>query len=239
MLEVIVANPTRLRQLSARQRSWLLRAAADATRYSGRVATQDDRLVPELCAAGVRFVTASPATLAGLRDAWRPLYAELGQGPDGADLRTIVALRNRSPAPAWLRIPSDCHQHPTRSAAAHGVRSALPAGVYRMQATPADVRDADAQGLGIAPAVETLTLRDGRWKLNFTEPGDYTEYGTYAGTPLRTAWYTDKPGQHAESFYSVLASRTGLRFYVVQSWEGDSPIDQVTYGAHTWLRIGR
>ena len=75
--------------------------------YSERVANQDDRLVPELCAAGVRFATGSPATLASLRRAWRPLYAHLEHGPAGSAILQILTLRSRTAAPAVLRTVMD------------------------------------------------------------------------------------------------------------------------------------
>jgi len=235
--EVIVANPGRLRRMSARQRSWLVRAAADAARYSTQVADRDSRLVPELCAAGVRFATASPTAVASLRRAWRPLYARIEHGPAGLAIRQIVALRGQASAPSSLRIPSDCHRQPRQAYTAHGVRSGVPDGVYRIQVTAADIAAAGAQNLGVNPGVETLTLRNGHWLLSITEPGDSTEQGTYAGTPLRTAWFTDRPGFDQESFYSIDVSANGLRFHIVQSWD-TFLIDQATFGLHPWRRIG-
>jgi TRAP-type C4-dicarboxylate transport system substrate-binding protein len=237
-VEAIVANPGRLRHLSAHQRSWLTRAATDAVAYSARVANHDDRLVPELCAAGVRFSTASQATLTSLRRTWRPLYAQLERGPAGPTMRRILTLRNRSAAPAPLPVPPDCRRQPSRADTAHGVHSTLPDGVYRLQVTAADIRAAGAQGVGgVAPGVETLTLRDGHWRLNLTEPTGDTEYGSYAGTPLRTAWFTDRAGQLEEEFFSIVASREGLRFNVVQSW-ADLRVEHAIYASHLWQRIG-
>ena len=237
-VEAIVANPSHLRRLSATQRSWLTRAAADAMAYSTRVADRDDRLAPELCAAGVRFSAASPATLAGLTRAWRPLYAQLEAGAASPVIRTILALRARHAAPAPVPVPRDCHREPARADAAHGVRSTLPNGVYRLQVTAADIRDAGAQGLGgVQAGVETLTLRDDHWRLAFTEPTAGTEYGTYAGTPLRTAWFTDRAGQLEEEFFSIVASRDELLFHVVQSW-ADDRVEQALYASHPWQRIG-
>jgi len=95
------------------------------------------------------------------------------------------AGRARRPA----RLP------PPTGAGGRGPRRALDTanGVYRLQVTAADIRDAGAQGLGgVQAGVETLTLRDGHWRLAFTEPTGETEYGTYAGTPPRTAWFTDR-----------------------------------------------
>ena len=70
-----------------------------------------------------------------------------------------------------------------------------------------------------------------------TEPGDSTEQGTYAGTPLRTAWFTDRPGFDQESFYSIAVSPSGLRFHIVQSWD-TFLVEQATFGLQTWQRIG-
>jgi hypothetical protein len=118
------------------------------------------------------------------------------------------------------------------------VHSTLPDGVYRLQVTAADIRAAGAQGVGgVAPGVETLTLRDGHWRLNLTEPTGDTEYGSYAGTPLRTAWFTDRAGQLEEEFFSIVASREGLRFNVVQSW-ADLRVEHAIYASHLWQRIG-
>jgi hypothetical protein len=237
-VEAIVANPSQLRRLSATQRGWLTRAAADATSYSTRVAGRDDRLAPELCAAGVRFSAASPATLAGLTRAWRPLYAQLKAGATSSVIRTILAMRARHPAPAPVPVPRDCHRVPSRADSVHGVRSTLPNGVYRLQVTAADIREADAEGLGgVQAGVETLTLRDGHWRLAFTEPTAGIEYGTYAGTPLRTAWFTDRGGQLEEEFFSIVQSRDGLLFHVVTSW-ADDRVEQALYASHRWLRIG-
>ncbi len=236
--EAIIANPGRLRRLSARQRSWLTHAAADATAYSARVANEDDRLIPELCAAGVRFGRASGATVASLRRAWRPLYAQLERGSAGPAISRILMLRNRSAAPAPLPVSPDCHRQPRRATAAHGVRSTLPDGIYRLRVTAADIRAAGAQGVGgVSPAVETLILRDGHWRLTFTEPTGDAEYGSYAGTPLRTAWFTDRAGQLEEEFFSIVASPTGLRFNVVQSW-ADLRVERAIYASHLWQRIG-
>ena len=118
------------------------------------------------------------------------------------------------------------------------MRSTLPNGVYRLQVSAADIRDAGAQGLGgVQVGVETLTLRDGHWRLVFTEPTAGAEYGTYAGTPLRTAWFTDRAGQLEEEFFSIVVSRDGLLFHVVSSW-ADDRVEGVLYASHRWLRIG-
>jgi TRAP-type C4-dicarboxylate transport system substrate-binding protein len=236
----IVANPRRMRGMSARERAWLARAAAAARSYAAREAGQDSRLIGQLCAAGVRFGPASPAALTSLRRAWRPLYAQLERGPAGSSIRGILALRGRSPRSQPLPIPLNCRLQPSRPSTAHGLRSTLPNGVYRIEVTAADIRAAGAEGSPAAqvqPGVETLTLRDGHWQINFTEPGKYSLYGTYAGSPLRTSWFTYRAGQLEESFFSIVATSAGLRFFVVQSWDNFG-VEEALYASHVWRRIG-
>lgn len=232
---VLVANPRRLRSLSAREAAWVTAAATQASAYS---TTQGDdaRLLPELCAAGVRFTTASPAAVARLRRAWRPVYRRLEARPGGrAALRTITRLRARSRGAPPLRPTGACSRRPPGDGA-HGVRSSLPDGVYRVQITGADLRRAGANDAGDRTGTATLTLSAGRWRLVFTEPGRDVRSGSYAGTPLRTAWATLGHGG-AEAYVSIVVGRDGaLRFHVTGARNLAS--DQATYASHRWRRIG-
>jgi TRAP-type C4-dicarboxylate transport system substrate-binding protein len=233
----LVANPGALAGLTAVERSWLTRAAADAARYAPTAADHDRRLAAELCASGVRFTTASPAALATLRRAWRPVYARLERrAATAAAIRQIAALRRRAPAPAPLPTPSPCRQRPPAVNIAHGLPSSLPDGVYRIRTTVVDVRTWGAEPSGYRPGTETLTLRDGRWRLEITEPGRYVEEGTYAGRPLRTAWLNDRHGIRDESFFSIVADHDGLTFHVARS--GDPEFYTVAFASHRWRRIG-
>jgi TRAP-type C4-dicarboxylate transport system substrate-binding protein len=223
---VIVANPRRLSGLTMRQREWVRAAAAAAVRYSTTVADRDRQLAPELCTAGIRFTTASPAAVASLRRAWRPVYSRLEGNPSTRSMiRRLVALRARAPRSAAAR-PCNPQLRPTDRS--RGVRSPLPDGVYRLRITAGDLRRAGAESTD-QPGTATLTLRHGRWRTVITEPGRYTEEGTYAGTPLRTAW-------DESSFVSIVVDRGGgLTFHVVRTDE--LPGARATYASHRWRRI--
>jgi hypothetical protein len=224
---VIVANPRRLRRLTTRQRGWVGAAAAAAVRYSTTVADQDRQLAPELCTAGIRFTTASRAAVASLRRAWRPVYSRLeGKPSTRSMIRRLVALRAGAPRSTAAPPCNPPLRPPERS---RGVRSPLPDGVYRLRVTASDLRRAGADSTD-QPGTVTLTLRHGRWRIVVTEPGRYTEEGTYAGTALRTAW-------DENSFVSIVVDRGGgLTFHVARAQE--LPGARARYTSHRWRRIG-
>jgi TRAP-type transport system periplasmic protein len=229
----LIANPRRLDALSAVQRSWVQRAAADAARYSTVAADRDAQLVRELCASGVRFTTAPPRAIASLRRATRSVYASVEQRPATRRLvRRILALRRRAAPPTVPRLPSGCHGGRGPLPSTGGIRSPLRDGVYRVQITAADLRAADATD---SPGTATLTLRRGRWRLEFTEPGRYVERGTYTGSALRTTFLTTWPVPDAQ-FFSIVGDGDGLRFHVVHA--GDLAFSRATYASHRWPRIG-
>jgi hypothetical protein len=117
------------------------------------------------------------------------------------------------------------------------VRSPIPDGVYRARITDSDLRKAGAHRAGNRAGTATLTLRGGRWRLLFSEPGRAVQTGTYAGTPLRTTWAYDGSVRN-ESYVSVVVGRDGgLRFHVVRAL--DLPFAHATYASHVFERIGR
>ena len=223
---VIVANQRRLGLLTARERAWVAAAANAAARYSTTVADRDRRLASELCAAGIRLTAASRAAVAGLRRAWRPVYSRLERNPTTrSTIRRLAALRSRlprSPAAAPCNRPL---RPPERT---RGVHSSLPDGVYRLRVTPTDLRRLGDHA--DQPGTVTLILRNGHYRILITEPGHYTEQGTYAGTPLRTAW-------DENWFMSIVVDRGGgLTFHVARA--DDLHFAQATYASHRWRRIG-
>jgi TRAP-type C4-dicarboxylate transport system substrate-binding protein len=228
----LVANPRRLRSLSAQQRAWLERAAAGAARAPIRL-DRDAALGPELCAAGVRIAVAPRSAIAALRRAWGQPAARTARRPAlGAGIRRIAALRRRAGPDPPARVPPGCVRRPGPGA---GVRSTLPEGIYRMRVTAADVRAADRFGNAAQTGTQTLTLRDGRWHLVITEPGRYEERGTYAGTRLRTTLISHRPVIDDRAYVSVVADRDGLRFAVGRAPNAFWP---VVFASHRWRRIG-
>ncbi|MEV0170471.1 TRAP transporter substrate-binding protein DctP [Streptomyces sp. NPDC050803] len=105
----LIADPGRLAGLSDEQRGWLREAAADTQRRSPELSDMDARLVPEMCANGTRFATASESDLKGLRKALRPEYARLGQDPRTRSfIEEIEALKAKLPRQPALDVPADC-----------------------------------------------------------------------------------------------------------------------------------
>jgi TRAP-type transport system periplasmic protein len=235
---VLVANPTMLQALPGRERAWIEKAASQAADYSTTRGDRDEqRLVPELCAAGVRFATASRRDLAALRRALRQVYAQLERSPrTRSAIRRIERLRRTTAVDAALAPPSGCGRTEPPSLRARGVRSPIPDGVYRARITARDLRRAGAYRAGNRAGTATLTLRGGRWQLVLTEPGHTVQRGTYAGTPLRTTWAYDGSSRD-ESYVSVVVGRDGgLRFHVVRAL--DLPFVRATYASHVFERIG-
>jgi TRAP-type C4-dicarboxylate transport system substrate-binding protein len=233
----LVANPRMLDGLHDRERGWVMRAASDAARHSLELVDQERRLVPELCAAGVRFAAMSPTAVAGLRRAWRPLHAQLERRPRlRSQIRQIAAMRHGAARDGTLAVSPSCRRRPRGPDEVASVRSPLPDGVYRMRTTATDLRAAGATGGANQPGTQTLTLRVGRWRLEITEPGRYVETGIYAGSLLRTTWLNDDNTRHDRAFMSIVVDRGGLRFHVV--WTGDRPFYRATYASHRWRRIG-
>ena len=116
------------------------------------------------------------------------------------------------------------------------MRSTLPDGVYRVRITDADLRAVGANRAADRTGTATLTLRGGRWRLVFTEPGRSVRTGTYAGTALRTAWATDGRTRD-EAYLSIAVQGDGaLAFHVGSA--ANLATTQAIYASHPWRRIG-
>ncbi len=236
---VLVANPRRLEALPANERAWIQQAASQAADFSTTLGhREEEQLVPELCAAGVRFATASHRDLTALHRALRKVYTQLERSPQTRSaIRQIKRLRRTTAGDAALALPSGCGRPGPPSRSARGVRSPIPDGVYRARITDADLRRAGAHRAGNRSGTATLTLRGGRWRLLLSEPGRMLQSGTYAGTPLRTTWAYDGSSRD-ESYVSVVVGRDGgLRFHVVRAF--DLPFASAIYTSHAFERIGR
>jgi TRAP-type C4-dicarboxylate transport system substrate-binding protein len=230
----IVANPEALAGLTPRERGWIRAAAAAAQQRSLAVAGKGQRLLAELCAAGVRAVSAPPRSVADLRRALRLAYRRLG---DRLLIRAVERLRRRTAPDPPLRIPPGCGRRHAHEGPARGVRSPLPDGVYRVQISRDDLRAADAKGIADRTGIATLTLRRGRWRLRWSEPPGPGTAGTYAGTPARTVWRLGS-GPGGEEAYVSIAAGPGraLRFSVIRA--ADRPHLQALLASHPWKRIG-
>jgi TRAP-type C4-dicarboxylate transport system substrate-binding protein len=107
LFDVLVANPARLASLTAQQRGWLQRAAAQASKNSVRlVAGQNGSYVKQACALGARFVLATRADLAALRRVLSPVYQSLEASPQtSAFIRQLQQLKTATPPGS---VPAGC-----------------------------------------------------------------------------------------------------------------------------------
>jgi TRAP-type C4-dicarboxylate transport system substrate-binding protein len=110
LFDVLFANPARLASLTAQQRGWLQRAAADAAMTSVTlVSSQNGRYIRRACAMGARFAMATPADLAALRRALSVVYRSLDRDPQTrADIGQIQLLKKKTPPGPVLAIPPGC-----------------------------------------------------------------------------------------------------------------------------------
>ena len=108
--DVLFANPARLASLTGQQRAWLQQAAAAASSSSVMlVAGQNAPNIKQACAMGARFVTATPADLAALRQSLAVVYQNLETDPQAnAFLRQIQQLKQSTPPGPAPAIPAGC-----------------------------------------------------------------------------------------------------------------------------------
>lgn len=164
-MDVLLTNPDRLGALTREQRGWLNQAAQEAANRSAALADTDAQTIGEACDAGARFSDASAADLAGLQDAFAPVYESLQQDPETkAFIERIQALKRSTSAGPALVIPTDCTgpapEEPTLDT---GTAPAYLNGTYRYVVTAEDARKAgDNDPEVVYPNVNTVTLKDGR-----------------------------------------------------------------------------
>src|SRR5215207_2055659 len=108
-MDVVLANPGRLDELTPKQRGWLEDAAGDAARRSAELANRDAWALDVACQGGARFAEASEEDLASLREAFEPVYANLRRDSrTKAFVERIQALKQSTRAEPGLALPSEC-----------------------------------------------------------------------------------------------------------------------------------
>jgi TRAP-type C4-dicarboxylate transport system substrate-binding protein len=107
--DVLFANPARLASLTGQQRAWLQQAGAASRSSVMLVAGQDAPSIKQACAMGARFVTATLADLAALRQAFTPVYRSLETDPQtSAFIAQIQHLKKATPPGPAPAIPAGC-----------------------------------------------------------------------------------------------------------------------------------
>ncbi len=167
---VLTLSQQRWDTLTDQQRSWVQEAATAAMQASIDATYDESTPAASLCARGVRFIDASAADLAALKEAVAPVVAGLAADPvNGPILAGIQAIAAQYPTPEAPQVPSDCRQIPSPSPTAGGIptqASKLPNGTYRQQVTRSDV---DRLGIPFdlgATGTWTLKAKDGTFQLS-------------------------------------------------------------------------
>jgi TRAP-type C4-dicarboxylate transport system substrate-binding protein len=201
---VIFMNQHAYAALTAGQRTVLARAAAQA-RTAGIFQGNDIASVADLCRRGIKVVPASPADLAGLQAAVRPVYTMLESNPSTkAYIAQITAMRQAS------GDPTGAVTCPKASPGGTATGAVALQGTWQVTYTQGEL--AAAGDTTSIPAEGnwgqfTLRLDQGRWWQRLTggdpgvDPSNVLLYGTYVVTGDKINFYRhdhDYPGSDTE-----------------------------------------
>jgi hypothetical protein len=212
----------------------LYQAATDTAVHSTGLVQDETKLVSEVCQAGARFASASAADLAGLRQRFAPVYANLKANPQTkAMIEQIMTLKRATPAGAPLSVPAACTG---RAASQSATTSARLNGTYRWTLTRHDALTAPGQNPAEYPVTFTATLKDGKWSMYHIGTGQKeidTTGDTYTvqGNRIRFHW-ADNP---ADTFTYSVDGKGALHLTPVPPMAPDDVFVQTT---HPWTRIG-
>lgn len=189
-------SQSRFDALTEQQRQWVQQAADRAVEASVDARYDETTPARELCAAGARFVDATPDQLDGLRAAVEPVIDQLAADPDtGPLLEAVEKVAAEHPQPEVPDVPADCRQGTVDTAAtveASSEVSDLPDGVYRVEITEADVQAAGLSNADGHSGTWTLTIEGETYVLDcvpIDQPGrdcgNSTQEGPYEAGDLR------------------------------------------------------
>ncbi len=116
-MDLLLADPSRLKDLTDQQQDWLRQAAKDAAGDADTLADRDDQLIGKVCDAGGRLANASDADLGALKEALAPVYASLDQDWETKAINTeIRTLKRSTQTRPGLVIPTVApERRPTRT----------------------------------------------------------------------------------------------------------------------------
>jgi TRAP-type C4-dicarboxylate transport system substrate-binding protein len=111
--DVLFANPRGLSSLTDQQRGWLEQGAQEAAKDSVGLAGHNATYVRQACAAGSRFVNATPADLAALRRSLSVVYLTMRHNTQTKSfILQIQRLKGSTPPGPALTIPGGCTGKP-------------------------------------------------------------------------------------------------------------------------------
>jgi TRAP-type C4-dicarboxylate transport system substrate-binding protein len=191
--DVIFMNQGAFGSLTASQRTILDQAAAQA-RTAGIYQGSDAASVTDLCRRGIKIVAASPAELAGLRTAVRPVYRALESSPTTRMFIDEITAMAAGAAPGTITCPA---------ASPGGIPATASAlqGTWQVAFTEAELAAAGAGAAGVGVPSEgnwghfIFTLRHGHWRYRLAggdpgvAPNNKLDFGTYVTTGDKISFY--------------------------------------------------
>jgi TRAP-type transport system periplasmic protein len=231
-MDVLLANPASLNELTADERNWLEDAAGEAATRSAVLAEKDAKALSDSCGAGARFADASAEDLAALEAAFVPVYTELQSEPQTKEfIGRIQTLKEKTSPEPQLSIPADCiGAAPEQSTAGTGTSPSYLNGTYRYTLTKEDARKAGEPDLSPYPHTNTYVLKDG----HFDATGGFT--GSYSVDGKRITFRpTDLGIDYTVSFTFTVDDKGNIDLDPVP---GTDPGDAFEAGSHTvWTKI--
>jgi TRAP-type C4-dicarboxylate transport system substrate-binding protein len=235
---VVVANRNVFADLAPHQRDVLVEAGREAIGPAvARLRTEDRQEAAILCRRGrLAVVLATPADIATLRAAVRPVYAELERDPQTRSfIRAIEAMKRRSPA-------AEASQCPRQRARRERARGEMPTrekvatpvdGIWEMSATRAQVIDVTHSPFGSEADAGhyRLVLRRGRASGSHLDEPRWRTTGVFGvqADVIRFTW------ENEVAFYRWNVYRDTLTLRFLPGRERGAP--NPTFAP--WHRVGR
>jgi hypothetical protein len=229
-MDVLLADPSRLAELTDEQQGWLHQAAEEAASDASGFAESDAENVATICDAGARFATASDTDLVALQTVFEPVYVALERTPETkAFIDRIRDLKETTPAEAALVIPDSCTGPANTEAPTvpPGNAPAFLKGTYEHEITQEDAAEAgDPDG----PRVDTITLQDGRLEGGCFGDGG----GSYSVEGDRITFHSDDYNDD----FTVTFSRAEDGTLTLTPVPPMDPGDAFTCFHNPWTKVG-
>jgi TRAP-type C4-dicarboxylate transport system substrate-binding protein len=164
---VLSFSRRRFETLTEQQQGWIREAAERAAKTSVEATYEESTIAGDLCSRGVRFISASPGEVVGLRRKLQPVLDRLAADPkSGPMLKEIQAIATAHPLADVPNVPAACRQTSKEVPVPKPPQevSALPNGIYRVELTVQDVLAAGLDNSDGNSGTWTLTVRNGTFE---------------------------------------------------------------------------
>ena len=229
----VVGNPDAITALSEQQRGWLHEAVDDAAVRSTALVDTDASSLEGSCEAGARFALASDADLAGLKEAFAPVYVTLGQDPATQGfIEQIQELKLSTPFEPAPAFGAECMgeapgQAGNAAADPDSKEASSLNGVYRFSISTEEATAAGAGDDPDYPTTVTVTLEDGIF-IN-----EHNDRGTY-GVDGDRIWFTWSEDVTPLTFTFTRDEDGNLTLETVEPMD---PGDRILWTTKTWTKI--